>query len=41
MTASSRRSSLIVAAFVGLIVGVLLALVWDAIRNRTPRVREA
>ena len=41
VTASSRRSSLIVAAFAGLIIGVLLALVWDAIRNRTPRVREA
>jgi hypothetical protein len=41
VTASSRQSSLIVGAFVGLIVGVLLALVWDAIRSRKPRVREA
>jgi uncharacterized protein involved in exopolysaccharide biosynthesis len=37
ITAASKRSSLIVAAFAGLIAGVILALLWDAIR----RPREA
>jgi hypothetical protein len=34
VTAQHKRSSLLVAAFVGLIVGVLLALAWDAIARR-------
>ncbi len=34
VTAQHHRSSLIVAAFVGLIVGVLLALAWDAAARR-------
>jgi hypothetical protein len=33
VTAASHQSSLIVAAFAGLIVGVILALVWDAFRR--------
>jgi hypothetical protein len=37
VTATSKHSSLIVAAFAGLIVGVVLALLWDLIR----RPREA
>lgn len=32
-TATSKRSSLIVAAFAGLIVGVILALLWDSFRR--------
>jgi hypothetical protein len=34
VSATNRRSSLIVAAFVGLIVGIGLALAWDALRRR-------
>ena len=34
VTAANRRSSLAVAAFVGLLVGVALALGWDALRAR-------
>ena len=34
VSASNRKSSLIVAVFAGLIVGVILALAWDAIRRR-------
>ena len=34
MSATKRKSSLIVAVFTGLIVGVILALIWDAVRNR-------
>jgi hypothetical protein len=34
VTAASHQSSLIVAAFAGLIVGVIVALLWDAIRRR-------
>jgi len=34
VTATKRKSSLIVAVFTGLIVGVILALIWDAIRRR-------
>ncbi len=34
VTATNRRSSLAVAAFVGLLVGVALALGWDALRAR-------
>jgi uncharacterized protein involved in exopolysaccharide biosynthesis len=34
VTASNRKSRLIVAIFVGLVVGVLLALLWDAVRRR-------
>jgi hypothetical protein len=34
VTAVKRRSSLIVAAFIGLIVGVGLALAWDEVRTR-------
>jgi hypothetical protein len=37
VTASSRRSSIIVAAFAGLIIGVLLALVWETFRRRQMR----
>jgi len=37
VTATKRRSSLIVAIFTGLIVGVILALVWDAVRARPRR----
>jgi hypothetical protein len=37
VTATNRRSSLAVAAFVGLLVGVGLALAWDALRSR-PKV---
>jgi hypothetical protein len=38
VSAVRRRSSLVVAAFIGLIVGVGLALVWEEVRAR--RVRE-
>jgi uncharacterized protein involved in exopolysaccharide biosynthesis len=41
VTATKRRSSLIVAAFTGLIVGVILALLWDSVRSRRPRRAEA
>jgi len=34
VSASNRKSSLIVAVFAGLIVGVILALLWDAFRRR-------
>jgi hypothetical protein len=34
VTATNRRSSLAVAAFVGLLIGVALALGWDALRAR-------
>jgi hypothetical protein len=34
VSASNRKSSLIVAVFAGLIVGVILALLWDAVRRR-------
>jgi hypothetical protein len=34
VSASNHKSSLVVAVFAGLIVGVILALVWDAIRRR-------
>jgi capsular polysaccharide biosynthesis protein len=34
VTARTRRSSLIVGVFVGFIVGVLLALLWDSLRAR-------
>jgi hypothetical protein len=37
VTPAKRRSSLIVGAFTGLIVGVILALAWDALRHRRPR----
>ncbi|HET6848081.1 MAG TPA: hypothetical protein VFH74_04430 [Gaiellales bacterium] len=37
VTASNRKSSLIVAVFAGLIVGVILALLWDAFRRRGRR----
>ena len=41
VTATKRKSSLIVAVFTGLIVGVILALVWDAVRRRPRRSAEA
>ena len=41
MTATKRKSSLIVAVFTGLVVGVILALIWDAVRNRPRRAAEA
>jgi hypothetical protein len=41
VSATKRKSSLIVAVFTGLIVGVILALIWDAIRNRPRRAAEA
>jgi hypothetical protein len=34
--AVKRRSSLVVAAFIGLIVGIGLALLWDVVRSRVP-----
>jgi hypothetical protein len=34
VTAASKRSNLLVAIFAGLIVGVILALLWDAMRRR-------
>jgi len=34
VTAASKRSNLLVAIFAGLIVGVILALLWDALRRR-------
>jgi hypothetical protein len=34
VTAIKRKSSLVVAAFIGFIVGVGLALAWDAVRTR-------
>ena len=34
VSASNRKSSLIVAVFAGLIVGVILALLWDVVRRR-------
>jgi hypothetical protein len=37
VNASNRKSSLIVAIFAGLIVGVILALLWDAFRRRGRR----
>ena len=39
VTAANRKSTLIVAIFVGLIVGVILALLWDSVRRR-PRKTE-
>jgi hypothetical protein len=39
VTATNRKSRLIVAIFVGLVVGVILALLWDAVRRR-PRKTE-
>jgi hypothetical protein len=39
VTASNRKSRLIVAIFVGLVVGVILALLWDSVRRR-PRKTE-
>ena len=41
VSASNRKSSLIVAIFAGLIVGVILALLWDAFRRRGRRSRDA
>jgi hypothetical protein len=41
VTATKRRSTLIVAAFTGLIVGVILALLWDSVRTRRPSRAEA
>ena len=41
VSATKRKSSLIVAVFAGLIVGVILALIWDAVRNRPRRAAEA
>jgi hypothetical protein len=41
VSATKRKSSLIVAVFTGLIVGVILALIWDAVRNRPSRAAEA
>ena len=41
VSATKRKSSLIVAVFTGLIVGVILALIWDSIRNRPRRAAEA
>jgi hypothetical protein len=41
VSATKRKSSLIVAVFTGLIVGVILALIWDAVRNRPRRAAEA
>ncbi len=41
VSATKRKSSLIVAVFTGLIVGVILALIWDAIRRRPRRGAEA
>jgi hypothetical protein len=35
---ASHRSLVVIAALAGLVVGVLLALVWDAMRRRTPAV---
>ena len=37
VSASNRKSSLIVAVFAGLIIGVILALLWDALRRRRRR----
>jgi hypothetical protein len=37
VSASNRKSSLIVAVFAGLIIGVILALLWDAFRRRGRR----
>ncbi|HEY0387179.1 MAG TPA: hypothetical protein VGC71_01945 [Gaiellales bacterium] len=37
VSASNRKSSLIIAIFAGLIVGVILALLWDAVRRRSRR----
>ena len=37
VTARSRRNSLVVAAIVGLIVGILAALAWDAVAARVRR----
>jgi hypothetical protein len=34
VSASNHKSSLVVAVFAGLIVGVILALLWDAVRRR-------
>jgi hypothetical protein len=41
VSATKRKSSLVVAVFTGLIVGVILALIWDVIRNRPRRAAEA
>ena len=38
VSAIKRRSSLVVAACIGFIVGVGLALAWDEVRNRRGRV---
>lgn len=37
VTARSRRNSVVVAAIVGLIVGILAALAWDAVASRVRR----
>ncbi len=41
VSATKRKSSLIVAVFTGLVVGVILALLWDAVRRRPRRTAEA
>jgi len=41
VTASNRKSRLIVAIFVGLVVGVILALLWDSVRRRPRRTEPA
>ena len=40
VSAANHKSSLVVAVFAGLIVGVILALLWDAVRRR-PRGKQA
>ena len=37
VTARSRRNSVVVAALVGLLLGIIAALVWDAYAARTRR----
>ena len=41
VTASNRKSRLIVAIFVGLVVGVILALLWDSVRRRPRKTQPA
>ena len=36
-TARSRRNSVVVAAFLGLVVGVIAALVWEPVTRRRRR----
>ena len=41
MTARSRRNSVVIGALIGLLLGVLAALVWDRFGTRVPGLPDA